>query len=68
MHELPTGQSLASLQPHAVPMHSWPFALAVQSVHVPPTGPHAVVVPPPQVPPLQHDPLHACDAEHETVH
>jgi hypothetical protein len=48
----PLGQSAGPLQPHAPATHAWPAAALVQSVQLPPDGPHAVVVFPGRQPPL----------------
>lgn len=67
------GQSVVAPQPQVVPSQMCPSALLVQSRHSPPAAPHAVEVPPPQVPVLpprgmlQHDPLHVSLAEHVVV-
>jgi hypothetical protein len=68
-HASPGSQSAAELQPHAFETHRWPFALALQSMHTPPDGPHTVaVVPAAQLPPLQQPPLHGWVAEHTVTH
>jgi hypothetical protein len=70
LHALPLGQSALELQPHvSFGRHTLPAVLVVQSTHVVPFAPHAVVlVPvwhalPAQQPVTQGDP-----AEHVTLH
>jgi hypothetical protein len=60
LHDSSGAQSLELLQPHEVPLsHTWPTPETVQSPHVPPPRPHALVaVPATHVVPEQHPPLH----------
>jgi hypothetical protein len=59
---VPTGQSLAVLQPHLPATHATPLVPAVQSTHTPPCEPHCVApLPATQVPLAaaeQQPPLH----------
>src|SRR5207237_2719993 len=60
----PVGQSVATLQPQAMPeRHTWPLALLEQSTQAPPLEPQLPLPRPPlQVPPLQQPPLQSWPA------
>jgi hypothetical protein len=69
LHALPIGQSLGALQPQLPAMQLWPFALAVQSTHVP-MVPHAAgELPGWHEPDAPQQPLeHGCATPHAVVH
>jgi hypothetical protein len=67
LHAVPIGQSAATLQPHAPPMHAWPAALALQSKQATPL-PQAVEALPARQLPIAQQPLHGCMAEQANTH
>jgi hypothetical protein len=57
--QVPVGQSLFALQPHAPATQAVPIVLPAQLTHAAPLAPHSLAaVPLTQVPPVQQPPLH----------